>query len=91
MADVFMLTHKSPRQKGKIQFTKYFQEFEPGDYVAVVIELSIPFPYSKRLQGRTGKVIERKGSSYHVKINDLNKPKNYLIKPIHLKKITLKK
>ncbi|MBI2631606.1 50S ribosomal protein L21e [Candidatus Pacearchaeota archaeon] len=84
-----MLTHKSPRQKGKIQFTKYFQEFEPGDYVAVAVELSIPFHYSKRLQGRTGKVIGKKGSSYHVVINDLNKPKKYNIMPIHLKKITL--
>ena len=91
MADDFMLTHKNPRQKGKISFKRYFQEFKPGDYVAVSMELSVPFPYPKKLQGRTGKVIEKRKSAYYLEINDLNKPKYYNIKPIHLKKIELKK
>ena len=82
-----MPTHKNPRQSGKFSFTRYFQKFSPGDSIAVAKELSIPFPYSKRLQGRTGKVIEKKGSSYYVEIADLGKPKKYFIKPIHLKKI----
>ncbi len=85
-----MPKHKNPRQKGKIPFSKYFQEFKTGDSVAVSIELSIPFPYLKRIQGRTGKVIEKKGSSYYVEIPDLGKSKRYLIKPIHLKKILAK-
>jgi len=82
-----MLKRKKPRQKGKFSFMNFFQKFQPGDSVAVVQELSIPFPYSKRLQGRTGKVLEKRGSAYHVEIKDLNMPKRYLIKPIHLKKI----
>jgi len=82
-----MLKHKKPRTKGKISFTRFFQEFKPGDTIAVAMELSIPFPYPKRLQGRTGKIIEKRGSAYYVQINDLGKPKKYLIKPIHLKKI----
>jgi large subunit ribosomal protein L21e len=82
-----MLSHKSPRKKGKFSFTRYFQEFKPGDFVAVAKELSIPFPYSHRLQGRTGKVIEKKGASYYVEIADLGKPKKYFIQPIHLKRI----
>jgi len=81
-----MPKHKKPREKGKIQLSRYFQEFKPGDYVAVVRELSIPFSY-KRVQGRTGKVISKQGRAYHVEINDLNKPKRYFIRPIHLKKI----
>ena len=82
-----MLRHKSPRSTGKISFARYFQSFNSGDYIAVAKELSVNFPYSNRLQGRTGKVINKRGSAYYVEINDLNKPKKYLIKPVHLKKI----
>ena len=85
-----MLSHKSPRQKGKISFTRYFQQFKKGDFVAVAKEHSVPFHYSDRLQGRTGKVIEKRGHSYYVEIPDLGKPKRYSIKPIHLKKIEVK-
>ncbi len=82
-----MLTHKNSRQRGKISFTRFFQKFNPGDSVAVVKELSHSFGYKKTIQGRTGKVIEKRGSAYAVLINDLNKPKLYLLRPIHLKKI----
>ena len=82
-----MLTHKTPRTKGKFSFVKYFQKFQPGDSVAVVKELGVPFGYSNRIQGRTGKVIEKRGSAYYIEIKELNKPKKYLIRPIHLKKI----
>lgn len=85
-----MLSHKNPRKKGKFSFSSFFAKFKSGDSVAVVKELSIPFPYSYRLQGRTGKVIEKRGSAYYVEINDLNKPKRYLIKAVHLKRIQTK-
>ena len=84
-----MLRHKTSRQKGKFSFTKYFQKFKEGEQVAVVRELSFPFPY-KRLQGRTGKIIEKRGSAYYIEMKDINKTKRYLIKPIHLKKIEVK-
>ena len=82
-----MLKHKSPRQKGKISLKRYFQVFKPGDSVAVVRELSMPIGYSKRIQGRTGKVIGKRGNAYSVELYDLKKKKNYFIKPIHLTKI----
>ena len=82
-----MARNKTPRQKGKFSFMKFFQKFQPGDSVAVVRELSVPFGYEKRIQGRTGKVIEKRGSAYYIEIKDLNKLKKYLIKPIHLKRI----
>lgn len=82
-----MLSHKNIRQKGKISFTRYFQQFKPGDSVAVSVELSVPFQYSKRLQGRTGKILEKRGASYYVEIADLGKAKRYNINPVHLKKI----
>jgi large subunit ribosomal protein L21e len=82
-----MPKHKKPREKGKFSFMRFFQKFQPGDSVAVKQELSIPFGFSKRLQGKTGKVLEKRGSAYYVEIKDLNKPKRYSIKPIHLRKI----
>lgn len=85
--DISMLKRKTPRTKGKISFSRYFKKFKRGDFVAVVRELSIPLGYSKRVQGRTGKVIEKRGEAYNVEINELNKKKRYFIKPIHLKKI----
>ncbi|MAG38042.1 50S ribosomal protein L21e [Candidatus Pacearchaeota archaeon] len=82
-----MLKHKRQRDKGKFSFTRFFQKFSPGDKVAVVRELSQTFGYSKRLQGRTGVVLEKRGAAYHIEIADLGKKKKYLIRPIHLKKI----
>jgi large subunit ribosomal protein L21e len=82
-----MLKHKLIREKGKISLTRFFQKFKEGDSVAVARELSTKIGYSKRIQGRTGKVIGKRGSAYEIEISDLGKPKRYLIKPIHLKRI----
>lgn len=82
-----MASHKNTRQRGKLSLSRYFQEFKVGDHVAVVQELSVLFGYNHRLQGRTGVILEKRGSAYFVEINDLNKPKRYVLKPIHLKKI----
>jgi len=82
-----MLKYKKPRRKGKVSFTNYFQKFKPGESVAVVKELGEPFGYSNRIQGRTGKVIEKRGNAYYVEIRELGKMKKYCIRPIHLKKI----
>ena len=85
-----MLKRKKPRQKGKFSLTRYFQSFQPGDSVAVIRELSLTLGYPKKIQGRTGKVISKRGTAYYVAIKELNKEKKYLIRPIHLKKIEAK-
>ena len=86
-----MLKHKNIHEKGKFSFARFFQKFKAGDKVAVVKNLGFKFGFSKRLQGRTGIVLQDRGSAYYVEINDLNKPKRYSIKPIHLKKIEVMK
>ena len=78
---------KKVRTRGKIQFSRYFQKFQEGDNVAVVVEPSIKSSFPKRLQGRTGKIEYKRGKSYFVKIKDQKKEKRFLIEPIHLKKI----
>ena len=78
---------KKVRTRGKIQFSRYFQKFQEGDNVAVVVEPSIQSSFPKRLQGRTGKIEYKRGKSYFVMIKDQKKEKRFLIEPIHLKKI----
>lgn len=82
-----MAKRKSVRTRGKLQLSKYFQEFKEGDSVAVIREKSIKSSFPVRLQGRTGIVEVKRGKSYVVKIKDQAKEKRFIIEPIHLKKI----
>lgn len=83
-----MLKRKRIREKGKISLTRYFHKFNSGDSIAIVRELNVQSPgFPRRMQGRTGKVIGKRGSAYVVEVYDFNAKKQYVIKPIHLKKI----
>ena len=81
---------KKIRTKGKLKFSRYFQDLEKGDSVAVVREPAVQSSFPVRLQGRTGLVETKRGKVYIIKIKDQNKEKNFLIEPIHLKKINVK-
>jgi large subunit ribosomal protein L21e len=82
-----MRDRKRMSAKGKFSLARFFQKFKTGDSVAVIRDLTFPFGYKRQIHGRTGKVIAQRGSAYEVEVNDLNKPKRYMIKPIHLKRI----
>lgn len=82
-----MKKRKNLRDKGKIKFSRYFNEFKEGERVAVIQELAMNPKFPNKLQGRSGVIIGMRGSSYIVKINDLNKEKTYIIHPVHLKKL----
>ena len=82
-----MVKKKKIKNKGKLSFSRYFQEFEPGEKVAIVKELSLDSNFPSRLQGSTGEIESRRGTSYIVKVKTQNKEKKFLIEPIHLKKI----
>ena len=82
-----MSKRKKTRTRGKLQLSRYFQELETGDSVAVVKESSVKSSFPARLQGRTGIVGGKRGKAYSIKIKDQNKEKEFLIEPIHLKKI----
>lgn len=78
---------KKPTQKGKIRLSVMFQALKPGDKVTVKRELAVSGSFPDRIIGRTGIIEEVRGKSYLVKINDLNKEKRFIVKPIHLKKL----
>ncbi len=82
-----MVNKKSIRTRGRIQLSRYFQKFEDGDKVSVLREKSIDVNFPERLQGRTGIVASKVGRAYKIKIKDQTKEKEFLIEPIHLKKI----
>ena len=82
-----MKKRKSLREHGKIKLSEYFQEFKKGDRISVKRELSVNPKFPAKLQGRSGIVEEKRGSSYLVKINDLAKEKTYIIHPVHLRKL----
>lgn len=82
-----MIKRKQLKTRGKIKFSNYFQKFKEGDKVSVVRELALNPKFPKQIQGRSGIIASKRGTSYIVKINDLNKEKLYIIHPVHLKKI----
>jgi len=82
-----MVRKKKIREKGKLQLSKYFQELNNGDFVAIVKEPSVQAKFPERIQGKTGIVEGKRGRSYIIKIRDQEKEKKFLITPIHLKKI----
>ncbi len=82
-----MTGRKQVRTRGKISLSRCFQNLKKGDSVAVIKESSVNSSFPRRLQGRTGKVVEKRGRAYVVKIMESDKEKKFIIEPIHLKKI----
>ena len=82
-----MVDRKPVRTRGKLSFSRFFQNLKEGNSVAVVEERSLSSNFPKRLQGKTGKIKKKIGKSYLVVIKDQRKEKEFIIPPIHLKKI----
>jgi len=81
------MKRKAIRTRGKFSLSRFFSDITEGSSVAVVRERSLCCNFPKRIQGRTGKVMGKRGSSCIIKINDQSKEKLFIIKPVHLKKI----
>ena len=82
-----MIKRKTLKNKGKIKLSRYFQDFEKGERVAVIKELALQPRFQQKIQGRTGIIIGKRGNSYILKIKDLNKEKIYIIHPVHLMRL----
>ncbi|MEK6907028.1 MAG: 50S ribosomal protein L21e [Nanoarchaeota archaeon] len=78
---------KSPRTKGKISLTRYFQEFNVNDKVTLNAEPSYQKGmYLPRFHSKPGTITGRQGRCYLVEIKDGGKTKNLVVHGIHLKK-----
>jgi large subunit ribosomal protein L21e len=82
-----MVNRKKIRTRGKLQLSRYFQELKDGEKVAVVEEPAVQSSFPKRIQGRTGIVQSKRGKAYVIRMNDHDKEKQYIIEPVHLKRI----
>ena len=82
---------KNLRTRGKIKLSRYFQELKQGDKVSVVAEKALQPRFPNRIQGKTGIIEAKRGNAFVIRINDQNKEKIFVIKPIHLKKINSSK
>ena len=67
---------KHIRNKGKLKLSRYFQELDIGDNVAIKRELSLEKPLA-RLQGKIGVIEEKRGESYIIKVKDKKDTSNY--------------
>ncbi|RMD45960.1 50S ribosomal protein L21e [Candidatus Pacearchaeota archaeon] len=82
-----MTRGKKIRDKGKIKLSRYFKKIKVGDIVSIVPELGVRAAFPKRLKGRSGRVIDERGSFKMVEIKDGKLVKKFLIHPVHLKVI----
>ncbi len=82
-----MVRRKSVRTRGKLPLSRKFQELKKGQAVAIVFERATSHNVPKRMQGRTGIIEKRIGKAYSILVKDGSKNKNFIIDPIHLKKI----
>lgn len=79
---------KPIREKGKINFTRYLQEFKDGDRVALKAEPAVQKGmYHPRFHGKLGTVKAKAGKCYEIKINDKGKDKLLIVHPVHLKRL----
>lgn len=82
-----MAKGKRMREKGKIRLSSYFKNLDKGQKVSVVPDAGIRSAFPKRIKGKTGVILESRGTFKVVEINDGNKAKKFIIHPIHLRKI----
>jgi len=82
-----MLKRKKIRERGKLNFSRYFKDLKEGDRVAIVRELSLEGSFPKTIQGRTGIIEGKRGNSYIVNLRMIGKEKKFIVHPVHLKKL----
>lgn len=82
-----MARGKKIRTRGKVPLSRQFQSLKEGDSVAVVREISLNSNFPRRIQGRTGVVASKRGSAYVIDLNDNGKDKQFIIQPVHLKRL----
>lgn len=76
------------RKKGKLNITKYMQEFKKGDKVKVLFDASVhKSPIKPRHFGKIGSVDKKRGECYEIRIMDNKQEKTLIIHPIHLERL----
>jgi large subunit ribosomal protein L21e len=79
------LMTKGPREKGKPKLTKFLYEYETGATVIIKIDSSQQksLPH-RRFHGKIGKVIEKRGRGYVVRVAQGNAMREIITRTEHL-------
>lgn len=81
------LYSKNVKAKGKISLKNYLRQFSEGDKVNISIEPSIlGGQVHTRFVGKAGIVVGKQGNCYLVKIKDMNKEKEVIVHPVHMRR-----
>jgi len=90
MVQTRKILRKRPRDRGNPPVTTFVKDFDIGEKANIVIEPSSQKgqPH-RRYQGRVGTIIDKRGSSFVVRIDLERSHKDLIIRPEHLKKIKL--
>lgn len=79
---------RTPRNKGKVSIVKQLKSFNVGDKVFIKVEPMIKKNIiHRRFFNKLGTVIEKRGNAYRIRVNDLNKEKDVMVLPVHLKRV----
>jgi large subunit ribosomal protein L21e len=79
---------KGLREKGKVSLKDYFQEFEEGQKVTLLIESAYQKGmYHRKFYSKTGAISGKQGKCYLVSILDGKMKKKVIVHPVHLKKV----
>jgi len=82
------LLRKYKKDKGKLSLRKYFQSFNQGDKVQLVLDSAVhEGMFYPCFYGKVGMVTGKRGTCYEVQIFDGSVEKTIITHPIHLKRI----
>jgi len=82
-----MARQKSPREKGKVKMHRMFYKYQEGDNVTIVRDISFAANFPKRINGKIGKIVGKRGKFYIIELKDFNEIKHFIISPAHLKAV----
>jgi large subunit ribosomal protein L21e len=79
------LLTKKPRERGKPKLGKLLIEYQVGSHVIIKMDSSVQksLPH-KRLHGKIGTILEKRGRGYVVSVSDGNAVKKIIVRSEHL-------
>jgi ribosomal protein L21E len=79
---------KDARTNGKVNISKFFQDFKKGDKVCLQFESSVMAGrYFHRYHGNLGTINQKRGDCYEVIIRVSKNDRKLFIHPVHLQRI----
>ena len=82
-----MVKGRRIREKGKIKLSSYFKNLSKGERVCIVPDAGVRSAFPKRVKGKSGVIIGDRGEYSIIEVMDGNKAKQFIIHPVHLRKI----